>query len=132
MNIFIKFHHFMKKNRYSWRLNNSSKTFLNQWESKGIRNLRNLSNSSSTLLYEILSSTANKFTLLWSVATSFHPAPPPPAPQVREAYSHKFIRFEKFMQIYKRNILRKSHSRNNTLTNNRIAFIVPDKFSENS
>ena len=68
----------MKKNRYSWRLNNSSKTFLNQWESKGIRNLRNLSNSSSTLLYKILSSTASKFTFQWSVATSLHPPLPLP------------------------------------------------------
>ena len=31
-NLFIKFQHLMKKNTHSRRLNNWSKTFLNQWE----------------------------------------------------------------------------------------------------
>ena len=30
---------FLQKNRHRWRLNNSSKTFLNQWESMGFRKL---------------------------------------------------------------------------------------------
>ena len=35
-NGFVEFHHFMKKER----LNNSSKTFLNQWEPMGFCKLR--------------------------------------------------------------------------------------------
>ena len=35
-----KFHHFIKKSRHSLRLNNSSKTFLNQSKSTGYRRLR--------------------------------------------------------------------------------------------
>ena len=35
-----KFHHFIKKSRHSLRLNNSSKTFLNQSKSTGFRRLR--------------------------------------------------------------------------------------------
>ena len=35
----IEFHHFWKKNRHSWRVKNSSKTTLNQWESIGFCNL---------------------------------------------------------------------------------------------
>ena len=40
-NAFTELHHFMKKkkNRHSWRLNNSSKTFLSQWGSMGFRKL---------------------------------------------------------------------------------------------
>ena len=41
-NTFIDFHHFMKKNRKRWRLNHSSKTFLNQWESMAFCKLVNL------------------------------------------------------------------------------------------
>ena len=29
--------YFIKKNRHSWRLNNSSKYFLNQWKSMGFQ-----------------------------------------------------------------------------------------------
>ena len=36
---FVEVHHFMKKNKHSWRLSNTSKTFLNQWESMGFRKL---------------------------------------------------------------------------------------------
>ena len=36
----IEFYHFMKKNRHSWWVNNSSKTFSNQWEPMGFRKLQ--------------------------------------------------------------------------------------------
>ena len=36
---FIEFSSYEKNNRHSWRINNSSKTFLNQLESMGFRKL---------------------------------------------------------------------------------------------
>ena len=35
-----EFYHFMKKDRHSWRVNNSSKTFSNQWEPMSFRKLQ--------------------------------------------------------------------------------------------
>ena len=39
-NLFIEFPQFWKKNRHSWSLTNSSKTFLNQWEPMGFHKLQ--------------------------------------------------------------------------------------------